>query len=1080
MTASLASRRLFVLLISLALAMGFLPILPRAAEAAEGDIFFSEYIEGSSNNKALEIYNNTGATLNFGALGAVVQQYSNGAIAPNPQIALTGSVAAGDVYVLAHASAVFASQADQTTSVGLFNGDDALVLIVNGVVTDSIGRVGTVAGEADPGTEWGSGLTSTQDNTLRRKPSITTGDKVTGDAFDPATEWHGFATDTFDGLGTHSLEGGPAPVVANCGPAINALQGAGATANVSASDADGIVTDISISSIAPTDPGSITRSSQAPATAVGGTATAQITIGAATPPGNYSVNVTATTTVGDPGTCTLVVNVLEVKTIGEVQGQTTDEENGAEDRSPYALPSGNGNGQTVAVRGIVTQRLRLPTSSGGQNYAFFLQSAGDATDGDATTSDGIYVFSGSFTTLRRDGGGSYFPVVGDKVVLRGPVNEFFNLTQLNNPFLVGVEATGLDVNTAVAVTEAQPPDELGDANRYWERHEAMRFTLDAGATVTAPRNFFAGTQDGELWVIRGDHPVAQRSDPYARRVFRDVHPLDDIGPAGSWDNGNGMRIMLTSHGLKWQESSNATLIEPARTFDTTTVGVSGGLTFTFDKYAIEVEQQPGFAHGVDPSANAPVPAPDTAAEYSTATYNVENLYDFRDDPFDGCDFAGNEGCPGVRPPFDYVPASQAAYDQHLGDIASQIVNDLHSPDILMVQEAEDQDFCAVSGGAVVCGNADNADGQPDSLQDLAVAITGRGGPTYAAAYDRNGADDRGITAAFLYRTDRVELHATDASHPVLGSAPSVEYPGGLAYNADVQNPKVLNAVLPADVDRSTGTDGSNVYTRAPQVGYFRVWRDGIGTSVFTDLYAISNHFSSGPDGRVGQRTEQAAYNAAIIGALRTADDGARIVTGGDFNVFPRPDDPFAPGETWGDPEDPNEGPSDQLAPIYNTGMHNLYDILIGDVPQAAYSYTFEGQAQTLDSQFVSQTLLDELHGVRVAHINADFPAAFDGDVARGASDHDPQVARYDGDVTINRLRDLVAYYLASGDLDASKLAQLTDRLDRAERFYASAQEAAGDAQLIALGDQAQDFVPTFLSADAAAALEREADRLASQ
>ena len=65
-------------------------------------------------------------------------------------------------------------------------------------------------------------------------------------------------------------------------------------------------------------------------------------------------------------------------------------------------------------------------------------------------------------------------------------------------------------------------------------------------------------------------------------------------------------------------------------------------------------------------------------------------------------------------------------------------------------------------------------------------------------------------------------------------------------------------------------DGGNVFTRPPQVGHFRVWRDGIGTSVFTDLYAISNHFSSTPDARVGQRTEQAAYNAAIVAAL---DDG---------------------------------------------------------------------------------------------------------------------------------------------------------------------------------------------------------------
>ena len=46
-----------------------------------------------------------------------------------------------------------------------------------------------------PGTEWGTGLTSTADNTLRRKLPIEAGDANGGDAFDPAVEWDGFATD---------------------------------------------------------------------------------------------------------------------------------------------------------------------------------------------------------------------------------------------------------------------------------------------------------------------------------------------------------------------------------------------------------------------------------------------------------------------------------------------------------------------------------------------------------------------------------------------------------------------------------------------------------------------------------------------------------------------------------------------------------------------------------------------------------------------------------------------------------------------------------------------------------------------
>ena len=89
------------------------------------------------------------------------------------------------------------------------------------------------------------------------------------------------------------------------------------------------------------------------------------------------------------------------------------------------------------------------------------------------------------------------------------------------------------------------------------------------------------------------------------------------------------------------------------------------------------------------------PPSTAAARTAIANFNVENLYDYRDDPFDGCDFTGNAGCPGVSPPFDYVPASQAAYDEHLGALASEVANDLHGPDLLLVQEAEDQDICTV-------------------------------------------------------------------------------------------------------------------------------------------------------------------------------------------------------------------------------------------------------------------------------------------------------------------------------------------------------------------------------------------------
>ena len=173
------------------------------ANAASTELFISEYIEGSSNNKAIEIYNGTSApvvlTGNYD-----LQNCANGSLTCTA-FALTGTIASGDVFVFAHsgANAAILAQADQTTGAGIFNGNDAVVLRKGTVVVDAVGQRGF-----DPGTQWGTGLVSTMDNTLRRKSSIEAGDTNDTDAFDPALEWDGFANDTFDGLGSHSVDGG--------------------------------------------------------------------------------------------------------------------------------------------------------------------------------------------------------------------------------------------------------------------------------------------------------------------------------------------------------------------------------------------------------------------------------------------------------------------------------------------------------------------------------------------------------------------------------------------------------------------------------------------------------------------------------------------------------------------------------------------------------------------------------------------------------------------------------------------------------------------------------------------------------
>ncbi len=148
-------------------------VLAPGAQTASSDLFFSEYVEGSSSNKAVEIFNDTGASIDLGAQGYNVQISFNGAATAGLTIDLVGTVADDDVFVLAHssASAAILAVADQTNGSGWFNGDDAVVLRKGGTVLDVIGQIGL-----DPGAEWGTGPTSTSDNTLRRKASVVAGD----------------------------------------------------------------------------------------------------------------------------------------------------------------------------------------------------------------------------------------------------------------------------------------------------------------------------------------------------------------------------------------------------------------------------------------------------------------------------------------------------------------------------------------------------------------------------------------------------------------------------------------------------------------------------------------------------------------------------------------------------------------------------------------------------------------------------------------------------------------------------------------------------------------------------------------
>ncbi len=205
-----SQRKSLSILLTLALVVNlFLPFVSQQVKAATlaADLIISEYIEGSSNNKAIELYNGTGKDIDL--KDYVLELYTNGksTVGSTESFAkLENSILPnGETVVLVNGSSGDLLKAKMTITSGIanFNGNDALVLKNKGTVIDSFGQVGV-----DPGTSWGDSV-KTVDQTLIRKSTVTSGDINHEDAFDPSLEWVGYPIDTFEHLGSHTMEGAP-------------------------------------------------------------------------------------------------------------------------------------------------------------------------------------------------------------------------------------------------------------------------------------------------------------------------------------------------------------------------------------------------------------------------------------------------------------------------------------------------------------------------------------------------------------------------------------------------------------------------------------------------------------------------------------------------------------------------------------------------------------------------------------------------------------------------------------------------------------------------------------------------------
>ncbi len=580
-------------------------------------------------------------------------------------------------------------------------------------------------------------------------------------------------------------------------------------------------------------------------------------------------------------------------------------------------------GEDVVTTGIVT--------AVGAN-GFYLQDA--EGDGNEATSDALFVFTGSEARSEQT------VSVGDEVEVRGSVSEFapggadtgnLSTTQIFRP---GVEVLSRDnpLPSPVLLVQGErtPPTEVIDDDRseqyslnagegdyqpaedgvdFYESLEAMRVTVE-GAQVVGPTNRF-----GEIFTVL----EASGATGLSERGTLNISPGDF----------NPERIQID------EDEDLFDVDLPQVDVGALLTDVTGVVGYGFGNF----EVYPTAAFGVFEVEDASPLEPEISTlegsedELSVASYNVLNL-DPNDDDGDA-DIAEGQ----------------------FADIATDIVTNLNAPDIVALQEVQDNDGSVTPGESTITA-ADV------TLQTLVDAIVNAGGPEYASidnpfiGNNTSGGQPGGnIRTAFLYNPERVSL----AGEPQLG-----DYDAGAVQT--VTDPQ----------DQQTNEDNPFFGSRLPLAATF--------TFNAQEVTVISNHFSSkggskpllgstqrtvvadaepgegqeDPEinGSLDERRDQARALKAYVDALLAEDADANIVVAGDFNEF------------------------EFISPLQTleTSLVNLTETL---EPDERYSYIFQGNSQSLDHILVSASLAEGAQFDAV-HVNSEF--------AEQASDHDPLLA----------------------------------------------------------------------------------------
>ena len=196
------------------------------------DLFISEYVEGWSDNRTLELYNPTNKAIDLS--GYTLSRYSNGATTGTTPVPLAGSLGAYKTYVIevdlrdtagsgntapvweelqAYAD-TFICPDYNANSTMYFNGNDAMVLEkTNATIVDIFGKVGEDPGgngygwtDTYPYNDPNKGTVLTADHTLIRKHTVKSGVSSNPSYFNALAEWDTLPANTFDSLGAHTCD----------------------------------------------------------------------------------------------------------------------------------------------------------------------------------------------------------------------------------------------------------------------------------------------------------------------------------------------------------------------------------------------------------------------------------------------------------------------------------------------------------------------------------------------------------------------------------------------------------------------------------------------------------------------------------------------------------------------------------------------------------------------------------------------------------------------------------------------------------------------------------------------------------